>query len=302
MSCIVFENPGVIDPLSITTFGVSSKDNPSKSIGFFGTGLKYAIAVILRMRGSVTIYSGGERYDFLTKSHRIRHDEFDVVYMGGPNREPQPLGFTTELGKTWEMWQALRELYCNMLDESGTWRELDYFPVQSQEHSKTCVVVSGMQALATWADRDSFILNTQPLHTLDGIEVHAGETKNIFYQGIRCGESALTSLYTYNVTKKLQLTEDRTFRYSYEVWNTLEKALLDCPHAELIARCVSAEYPKYQESLLGFTGTPSPEFKSVVLSRVRAFKHVNESAKILCVSASFGSGGSQASADGNQVL
>ena len=44
---IVFENPGEIDIRSISTFGVSVKegDNP---IGFFGTGLKYAIVVLLR--------------------------------------------------------------------------------------------------------------------------------------------------------------------------------------------------------------------------------------------------------------
>lgn len=44
---IIFRNKGVIDPKSITTFGVSSKENPG-AIGFFGTGLKYAIAILLR--------------------------------------------------------------------------------------------------------------------------------------------------------------------------------------------------------------------------------------------------------------
>lgn len=44
---IIFRNAGTIDPKSITTFGVSSKENPG-AIGFFGTGLKYALAILLR--------------------------------------------------------------------------------------------------------------------------------------------------------------------------------------------------------------------------------------------------------------
>src|SRR5437867_1027619 len=100
MNYFVFENPGVIDPRSITTFGVSSKDNASKAIGFFGTGLKYAIAILLRNGCGITIYSGGKKYTFGVFKEEIRNDTFQIVTMNNVK-----LGFTTELGKTWEMWQ-----------------------------------------------------------------------------------------------------------------------------------------------------------------------------------------------------
>ncbi len=57
MSFVIFRNKGVIDPSSITTFGVSSKENPG-AIGFFGTGLKYAIAILLREGCDITIHAG----------------------------------------------------------------------------------------------------------------------------------------------------------------------------------------------------------------------------------------------------
>jgi hypothetical protein len=44
---VVFENPGEIDAAAIRTFGVSVKEGENP-IGFFGTGLKYAIAILLR--------------------------------------------------------------------------------------------------------------------------------------------------------------------------------------------------------------------------------------------------------------
>ena len=81
MKSVVFQNPGVIDAVSITTFGVSSKNDKSTAIGFFGTGLKYAIAVILRTGGNITIYSGDSVYDFSVQRQKVRNDEFDFIYM-----------------------------------------------------------------------------------------------------------------------------------------------------------------------------------------------------------------------------
>ncbi|WP_217468779.1 hypothetical protein, partial [Staphylococcus aureus] len=119
---IIFRNKGVIDPKSITTFGVSSKENPG-AIGFFGTGLKYAIAILLREGCDITIHAGKRKLEFGIKRDRVRVDDFNVVTMN--NRR---LGFTTEVGKTWEVWQAFRELYCNTMDERGEVFEADEVP------------------------------------------------------------------------------------------------------------------------------------------------------------------------------
>ena len=67
---IHFRNPGAIDLRALTTFGLSSKAGQDK-IGRFGTGLKYATAVIARHGGAMTITSGGE-----TVTTGIVADEF----------------------------------------------------------------------------------------------------------------------------------------------------------------------------------------------------------------------------------
>ena len=73
MNKIIFRNKGVIDPKSIVTFGVSSKTG-SNSIGFFGTGLKYAIAILLRNKCSFTVYAG-------KKPLRVRKNKVRVPVM-----------------------------------------------------------------------------------------------------------------------------------------------------------------------------------------------------------------------------
>src|ERR1700676_327969 len=107
MSLVVFENPGEIDAAAIRTFGVSVKEGENP-IGFFGTGLKYAIAVLLRTGHQVTVTAGLDRYEFGILSETVRGKEFGFVSMNG-----QRLGFTTELGKVWELWAAYREIACN---------------------------------------------------------------------------------------------------------------------------------------------------------------------------------------------
>lgn len=100
---IVFKNEGILDINSIITFGVSVKEKES-AIGFFGTGLKYAIAVLLRNGCEVAIKSGLDVYYFGTESLIVRGKSFPIVTMNG-----KQLSFTTEYGKTWELWKAARE-------------------------------------------------------------------------------------------------------------------------------------------------------------------------------------------------
>ena len=100
MSAVSFRNRGLIDLRAVRTFGVSAKEceNP---IGFFGTGLKYAIAICLRLNCKVTLWRGTERYDFATREAEMRNATFRVITMNG-----EELSFTTDLGKTWEPWQG----------------------------------------------------------------------------------------------------------------------------------------------------------------------------------------------------
>ena len=152
----IFQNPGIIDPRSITTFGVSSKESKNP-IGFFGTGLKYAISVLLRLNCQVTIHSGACTYTFDVENTRIRVNDFNLVRMSTAGAAPVPCGFTTELGKTWAAWQAFRELACNALDEAGTYWATNDTTVTPAPNATT-VIVTGENFAPAWAERDQIIL------------------------------------------------------------------------------------------------------------------------------------------------
>lgn len=231
---VVFVNDGLIDPLAIATFGINAKvtDNP---IGFFGTGLKYAIAVLLRHGHEITIWRGRERLDFAIAEHESRGKTFGIVTTNG-----QPLGFTTDLGKQWEMWQALRELWCNCVDENG-----EAFPgrVYSPEDDKTGIVVRGAEFAKAFNGRSEYILSTEPVHVLDGIELHPGRSRTVFYRGIavaRLPENKVP-LYTYNITRSIALTEDRTIRFPHQVDEAVAEAYQKTDKIDLIEAAVRAD-------------------------------------------------------------
>src|SRR5882724_7969094 len=113
---IIFQNPGLIDLRSVQIMGLNAKETKN-SIGQFGTGLKYAIAVLLRSGCKVTIFQGLQEFNFATQKEKFRGKDFDFVFMRRGDQHgseaifsEKALGFTLELGKHWEPWMAIREL------------------------------------------------------------------------------------------------------------------------------------------------------------------------------------------------
>lgn len=273
---IIFENAGEIDIRSITTFGVSSKEN-DKAIGFFGTGLKYAIAVLLREGLTITIYSGEEKYEFSSILETIRVNEFNIIRMND-----QPLGFTTDLGKAWKLWQAYRELYCNCVDESGKIYKSTFPP--SIGAGKTVIVVEGEKILEQHRNLGDVLILTKPIFKSEDCDIHQGSSEYTFYKNIRVRDD-LRSFLTYNLKKKIDLTEDRTAKYNHQVKAIILDAIISCHNEEIIRDALMAPEHLYIESLLTYgeaTNKPSDQFLEVVykLSKDPTIKY-NRSSLVL---------------------
>ena len=204
---VKFGNPGNINPKVWSVFGVSAKLNDD-SIGRFGTGLKYAIAVLLREDREIRIKSNGEVYEFSTKQIEERGKVFHQVLCNG-----EELPFTTHLGDRWELWQAYRELYSNCVDEGGY---LDY----KQSETETALMgYTVVEAQIGDIDHNSVFLDTKHLTCLssdDSCNIYNGNSEWIYYKGIRAHKLNKPSMFTYNILKA-DLTEDRTFKYMFQI-------------------------------------------------------------------------------------
>jgi len=268
---IIFENKGLIDIHAITIMGVSVKQE--NSIGYFGTGLKYAIAVLLREGLKITIWRGKEEISFETRAVEIRGKMFDLIYMGG-----EKLGFTTELGKNWKIWQAFREIYCNCKDESGVTKSLNDFNGAKDDITK--VVVEGEQFEEIYNTRSLYFIETAPDIILRCAEVQKKNSKSLFYKSINVYSEQEAFLYTWNITTTIGLTEDRTAKYKYELDNRLSTAIAHSTDEEFIESCILAPEGSFEACLkYGLSEKPSNDFISVCAGLYKNFnKDVNRSA------------------------
>lgn len=256
---VVFCNDGEIDMRAVKTMGLSAKDNPN-AIGYFGTGLKYAIAVLLREGQKITIYSGKDEYCFEKEGIAFRGSDFEIVTMNG-----HELPFTTELGKNWELWQAYRELHCNCTDEFGVITALAELP--QPKEGKTVIVCEGQEIEQCYSDRGTIVLDAEPMFTSANVEVISGSTHHLFYKNIRAAD-VNHCLYTYNLKNHIDLTEDRTIKYVWMARGKIMNAVLEAHDRNFIRSVLLAPNMTF-EANFNFTdtseatATPSKEFLEV---------------------------------------
>ena len=264
-SYLVFSNPGVLEIDLVKLMGVSVKEG-ADPIGFFGTGLKYAMATVLRLGGVMTIYSDGERFEVRGRSIKLREKEFTQVLLND-----EPLGFTTELGKQWEPWMVVRELYSNAMDESGdtSVRAGELPPAALAD--RTVISLAGECFLDVWDARDSYFLTPSEKAEHSSAYVNAyslqGHNHAVFYRGIKIHDTERPTLYRYNLIEDVTLTEDRTLKYPFQLREAMEKAIITSTDHEYIARSLTTG-DSYQEGHLRFEENysylaPSEAFKAV---------------------------------------
>lgn len=261
MSYVVFENDGVIGLTGITTFGVSAKvtDNP---IGYFGTGLKYAVAIVQRLGGQMVLDAGEQRYEFDCRIKEFRGKEFNMLYMNDLQ-----LPFTDELGKNWNAWQAFRELYCNALDEGGRVYVADTLP--APKAGKTIFYVKQPLVLDAYLNRSEIVLTSVPLYSNGKCELHRGSGKHVYYKGVRVMDLSEPTRYTVNLTGGCILTEDRTLSYgTYEVTNALNSIIRNSEDEDFIEEMVTVPQGWYEHAL-AFNGPGCSEAFLRVVTRLR---------------------------------
>lgn len=277
-----FYNPGNLDLKLLTTFGASVKESYNP-IGYFGTGLKYAIASSLRHGAKVRLKTNGQRWMFRAVPEIIRGKEFQMVYMTGPNPvEGIACGFTLDLGKNWEPWMAYREFYSNALDEQGGVVQGSYHFADGVEGTVWEIDSAVMDRV--WSERQFYFLDRDraPLYKDAAVEIYPGSSTTIFYRGIKVCAIPKPSLYTYNITGNVSLTEDRTLQY-WTAESIIAVCLAKCTDRAILTAVLSAHETTLEGSI-GYSEwyDPSGEFTDTVMALSKTkFANVQGSARAM---------------------
>jgi hypothetical protein len=273
MRCVAFRTPGLIPLESFTTFGVNVKPMTTSPFGYFGTGLKYAIAVALRFGCRIVLWRGQTRYEFFVSKQDFRGKDFNFVRMKRQTQRLlelrrafyEKLPFTTELGRNWELWQAFRELETNTRDEGGSTYLLERAPVSHEFYpNETLILVEGDRFVDEFLDMGKhFLEGGKTLREDEDIQIIDRPSKHIYYRGVRIMDLKDEAEFTYNILRHVDLTEDRTAKYPFLIESMIADYWLESEDRGKIYRATHGT--RWEANRLSFgyaTATPSSGFRS----------------------------------------
>ncbi len=273
---VIFETPELIDIRSFTTFGINTKPLTQNPIGYFGTGLKYAIATLVRKGMNPILYIGFDKHTFFTQQVQFRDKEFPIVRMRREKRKflrhtMHDLPFTTELGKNWEVWQAFRELESNTRDEMGETILADDFMSVHCNPQHTYFIVEGEEFIEAYHNRNTIFLPDGLRVREEGIRVQILDrpSKHLYYRGLRVQDLKKPSIYTYNFLSQLELTEDRTLKHEWQARTELARQIVQSDDERMIETILTAKSESWEEELEFEyqSDPPSDSFRKVIERR-----------------------------------
>lgn len=272
---VVFVTPGLIDIRAFTHFGVNSKPNSTNPIGYFGTGLKYAIAVLVREGMRPVVWIGNTQYTFFPKESKFRDKDFTFIrmkkvdhsLMGKLKPYYLDLPFTTELGKNWELWQAFRELESNTRDEGGLTRMQGEYPVLHTAH-ETKIIVEGEKFAKVYENINEVFLDPslEIGWANHEIQIINRGSEYVYYRGLRVLKLEKPTKHTYNLLGSQTLTEDRTLMYPHVVEQEVGRFVTLTNDEKLIRKTIEKD-DKHWEGAIRWNyvyHTPGETFMSVV--------------------------------------
>lgn len=218
---LMVENDGELDLRLLELMGASTKDGKS-TIGVFGTGWKYGLALALRKNIDVRIYSGRKRVRFTTRTETIRGEDFERIMIGS-SAKPIRTSLTTAMGREdWnDEWMFLREIVSNAFDEGGFRMErLDVEKELKGKKNKTRVYLSITDRIVEVLDNMPYYIRRQgelEQNSYGKIFAPLGKKCRIYKRGIFVKELSEPGIHDYDLAD-LKLTESRSADHWDILW------------------------------------------------------------------------------------
>lgn len=223
MKYLRIKNNGELDIRLISLMGGSTKTDDATKIGQFGTGLKYAISYFVRTETKFRLFIGTEEVIFSTQSEEIANNTFKEIYCNGKS-----MNITTQYGYQWEAWEAIREVWCNAIDEGGENRSViaSTGHIKGAEGSTSFYIEETVDIKSVMDNWGNYFISETPIYEDENVAIYPNTDKTLkLYKNHVLIQNAehYNSLFLYDF-KQAELNELRQYR-GY-LTNDVAKALL----------------------------------------------------------------------------
>jgi hypothetical protein len=258
---VCFENKGEVPVNAFKLLGASSKRNDSSKIGYFGTGLKYAIAVMLKQGIEFKVFSGEKEIKIGTRSTKFIDDVIQVMTVNG-----EKTSITLDAGVDWLPWYAIREIYSNTMDEDG--KMTVNAPIEAKAgHTRIFIDAEAAPLKDIFEHWNAYFsqnrapryknVNGSILEKLPSFPEYI-----VFRKGIRVYDNRKHSIFDYDLAN-IDINESRVAMYSWQVTERCSELLAasDVKTIEkfltLFKNPMRAEYTEWADSFWDMTGAYS---------------------------------------------
>jgi hypothetical protein len=231
MKYLRISNQGELNVEALSLLGASTKRGQTNKIGQFGSGNKFALAYLLRNKYEVTIFSGLKEIKVTTNNKVFREHTFDVICFND-----NETSITTEFGKDWQLWQAIRELYCNALDEGEA--QIGYVNIITPQENTTNIYIKTRPEIVNFISNfdEVFAENKEVLFSCESGTIYqkvGNSNLNLFRRGIKCFESDTESIFDYDIPN-IEIDENRLVKYYWQVPSKIWNIIYSCTDKEII--------------------------------------------------------------------
>jgi hypothetical protein len=262
-----FVTPTKLSILDISSMGDSSKRGDDTTIGQFDSGLKYAIALLLRdnVKIKIDIHNNGELENTFTFGQKKIEDsqtgkDKNLITIFDINGVETVTGFAFNLGYNWKNWMSYREIMSNVLDEKGfaydstQWKQ---FP-DSIEYNGTNTVITlefdeSNEFFEVWQNRHLYMNFEEPLFKVSN-SVECLENKEnylrIYKQNILVYEDKdRPSRFAWNI-KFGDIDERRILNNVYSVEQSISLAIQDTDNEEFLRTIITPTFKTEEKEFL----------------------------------------------------
>lgn len=231
-------NSGKVDVKAYQKAGFSTKSDDPTKIGEFGTGANFACLWAIREGLDLKVFSGHREVIFSKVESTFRDEKVEYLVVDGVETS-----FSITMGKgTWKGWMAIREFWCNALDES----DADWTTIESEEEIQshddiTCIYLEineeVQDVINNW--NEYFSSNRKDLlYTGKGFKLYKAEEYGnliVYRKGIQCFSYNVPSIFHYDLDD-IKVSDSRVVEDKYKMDSRIATILANEIPEELIVQ------------------------------------------------------------------